>query len=176
MLSTCLSPLSRVVLPSLILGVFLTPKLEAQTKYGELASRVTGMLEEEHFYRQAFDDKMSKRVLTTYLEMLDYSRIYFTSEDIESFNEKYLTTIDDEVRKEGIPAATEIYSIYEERVRDRVNFAKSLAKPDTFTYDSDRSIMITRKDAEWAPSIPGELKSYWVFTGVRPDSVSELKR
>ncbi len=152
MLSTCLSPLSRVVLPSLILGVFLTPKLEAQTKYGELASRVTGMLEEEHFYRQAFDDKMSKRVLTTYLEMLDYSRIYFTSEDIESFNEKYLTTIDDEVRKEGIPAATEIYSIYEERVRDRVNFAKSLAKPDTFTYDSDRSIMITRKDAEWAPA------------------------
>ena len=110
------------------------------------------MLEEEHFYRQAFDDKMSKRVLTTYLEMLDYSRIYFTSEDIESFNEKYLTTIDDEVRKEGIPAATEIYSIYEERVRDRVNFAKSLAKPDTFTYDSDRSIMITRKDAEWAPA------------------------
>ncbi|MGB0154200.1 MAG: carboxy terminal-processing peptidase [Verrucomicrobiales bacterium] len=152
MLSTCLSPLSRVILPSLILGVFLAPKLKAQTKYGELAARVTGMLEDEHFYRQAFDDKMSKRVLTTYLEMLDYSRIYFTSEDIESFNEKYLTTIDDEVRKEGIPAATEIYSIYEERVRDRVNFAKSLAKPDTFTYDSDRSIMITRKDAEWAPA------------------------
>ena len=150
MLSTCLSPLSRVVLPSLILVVFLAPKLGAQTKYGELASRVTGMLEEEHFYRQDFDDKMSKRVLTTYLEMLDYSRIYFTSEDIESFNEKYLTTIDNEVRKEGIPAATEIYSIYEERVRDRVNFVKSLAKPDTFTYDSDRSIMITRKDAEWA--------------------------
>ena len=152
MLSTCLSPLSRVVLPSLILGVFLAPKLEAQTKYGELAARVTGMLEDEHFYRQAFDDEMSKRVLTTYLEMLDYSRIYFTSEDIESFNEKYLTTIDDEVRKESIPAATEIYSIYEERVRDRVNFAKSLAKPDTFAYDSDRSIMITRKDAEWAPA------------------------
>lgn len=152
MLSTCLSPLSRVILPSLILGVFLAPKLKAQTKYGELAARVTGMLEDEHFYRQAFDDKMSKRVLTTYLEMLDYSRIYFTSEDIESFNEKYLTTIDDEVRKEGIPAATEIYSIYEERVRDRVNFAKSLAKPDTFAYDSDRSIMITRKDAEWAPA------------------------
>lgn len=152
MLSTCLSPLSRVILPSLILGVFLAPKLKAQTKYGELAARVTGMLEDEHFYRQAFDDKMSKRVLTTYLEMLDYSRIYFTSEDIESFNEKYLTTIDDEVRKEGIPAATEIYSIYEERVRDRVNFAKSLAKPDTFAYDSDRNIMITRKDAEWAPA------------------------
>ncbi len=150
MLSTCLSPLSRVVLPALILGVVLAPKLEAQTKYGELAARVTGMLEDEHFYRQAFDNKMSERVLTTYLEMLDYSRIYFTSEDIESFNEKYLTTIDDEVRKDGIPAATEIYSIYEERVRDRVNFAKSLAKADTFTYDSDRSIMITRKDAEWA--------------------------
>jgi len=150
MLSNCLPSLSRFVLPALILGFFLSPNLQAQTKYGELAARVTDMLEDEHFYRQAFDDKMSKRVLTTYLEMLDFSRIYFTAEDIESFNEKYLLTIDDEVRKDGIPAATEIYSIYEERVRDRVEFAKSLAKPDTFTYDSDRSIMITRKEADWA--------------------------
>ncbi len=147
---TSLLPLSRLFFPILALGLLFTPFLKAQTKYGELAASVTGMLEEEHFFRQTFDDKMSDRVLTTYLEMLDYSRIYFTAEDIASFKNKYLTTIDDDIRKDDVPAATSIYSIYEDRVRDRVKFAKSLAKPDIFTYDSDRTIMISRKEAEWA--------------------------
>lgn len=155
-----LLPLSRFFFPILAFGLLFSPSLEAQTKYGELAASVTGMLEEEHFYRQAFDDKMSDRVLTTYLEILDYSRIYFTAEDIASFKNKFLTTIDDEVRKDDIPAATSIYSIYEDRVRDRVNYAKSLAKPDTFAYDSDRTIMISRKDAEWA-SIGEDHNQLW---------------
>ena len=157
---TSLLPLSRFFFPILALGLLFSPSLGAQTKYGELAASVTGMLEEEHFYRQAFDDKMSDRVLTTYLEMLDYSRIYFTAEDIASFKNKFLTTIDDEVRKNDIPAATSIYSIYEDRVRDRVNYAKSLAKPETFAYDSDRTIMISRKDAEWA-SIGEDHNQLW---------------
>lgn len=121
-----------------------------ETQYGDLALRVVTMLEDEHFLREPFNDKMSERTLTSYLEMLDYSRIYFTKEDVDSFREKFLTTIDDHVRKGGIPAAFEIYSVYEERVRDRVEMAKRLAAPGNFTYDSDRNIEISRKNSEWA--------------------------
>ncbi len=134
----------------LVLGFFLSPSLKAETQYGDLAGRVTNMLEEEHFLRQPFDNKMSKRVLESYLELLDYSRIYFTKEDIQNFREKHELTIDDNVKKEGIPAAFDIFSVYEERVRDRVEFALERAKPETFDYDSDRSVKITRKDADWA--------------------------
>lgn len=122
----------------------------AETQYGDLARRVTGMLEEEHFLRQPFNDKMSARVLESYLEILDYSRIYFTKEDIEGFRRDYELMIDDYVRNESIPAAFEIYAIYEKRLQDRVEMAKSLAKPDTFAYDSDRFVEISRKDVEWA--------------------------
>ncbi|MEM9281893.1 MAG: carboxy terminal-processing peptidase [Verrucomicrobiota bacterium] len=128
----------------------LAPPISAETQYGDLAARVTGMLEEEHFLRQPFDNRMSKRALDSYLEMLDFNRIYFTSEDVEGFRAKHEETIDDALRRDGIPAAYDIYSVYEERVLDRVQFATKIAKPDSFTYDSDRSFEISRKESAWA--------------------------
>ncbi|MEM7601591.1 MAG: hypothetical protein AAF357_09270, partial [Verrucomicrobiota bacterium] len=124
----------------------------AETQYGDLANKVVQMLEEEHFLQESFNDKMSQRVLEGYLEMLDFSRIYFTKEDIDGFKARHEATIDDQVRNEGIPAAYEIYKVYQERVASRVEMAKSLAKPDIFTYDSDRTFQLSRKDAEWAPA------------------------
>jgi len=108
------------------------------------------MLEEEHFLREPFNDKMSERTLNSYLEILDYSRIYFTKEDIDGFTTKFQLRIDDQVRNGGVPAAFEIFSVYEERVRDRVEMAKKLAVPKTFTYDSDRTVEMSRKDSTWA--------------------------
>lgn len=148
------SSLSRtfLFLLGLVLTLASTHRSEAETQYGDLALRVTTMLEKEHFLREPFNDKMSKRVLDTYLEMLDFSRVYFTKEDIERFRKQYETKIDDQVREEGIPAAYDIYSVYQERVASRVKMAKDLAKPNTFTYDSDRTIQISRKESEWAPA------------------------
>ncbi|MDH4408206.1 MAG: carboxy terminal-processing peptidase [Verrucomicrobiales bacterium] len=142
------------LLPTLValLATTASPSLLAQeeTQYGDLGLRVVGMLEEEHFLREPFNDKMSERSLDAYFEALDYSRIYFTKEDVDGFYAKYRTQIDDQVRAGGIPAAFEIFAVYEERVRVRVEMAKKLAVPNTFTYDSDRTVEISRKDSEWA--------------------------
>lgn len=151
-----MSPAKFLQTPFLVLLLALTagypPPAMAQdeTQYGDLAQRVVGMLEEEHFLREPLNDKMSERVLKAYLEVLDYSRIYFTKEDVDGFTAKYELSIDDQVRNGGIPAAFEIFAVYEERVRDRVEMAKRLAVPNTFTYDSDRTIEISRKDSAWA--------------------------
>ena len=95
----------------------LAPFSQAQTQHGDLALRVTGMLEDEHFLKEPFNNDMSKKVLDTYLNMLDFSKIYFTKEDVEGFRAKHEQTIDDNVRNEAIPAAYEIYAIYQERIR-----------------------------------------------------------
>jgi len=141
------------LLPLFILVLFTAhlPSASAQneTQYGDLAQRVVAMLEEEHFLREPFNDKMSERTLNAYLEVLDYSRIYFTKEDVDGFTTKFQLQIDDQVRNGGIPAAFEIFSVYEERVRSRVELAKTLAVPDTFTYDSDRTVEISRKNSPW---------------------------
>ena len=129
-----------------------TSILRAETQYGDLAYKVVQMLEEEHFLQEPFNDKMSARVLEGYLEMLDFSRIYFTKEDVDGFRARHETTIDDQVRNESIPAAYEIYKVYQERIASRVTMAQKLAKPETFTYDSDRTVQISRKDLDWAPA------------------------
>lgn len=134
----------------ILLQPALAPAQEDVGKYGDLALRVVGMLEEEHFLRAPFNDEMSERSLKAYLESLDYSRIYFTKEDIDGFNAKYLHAIDDQVRGGAIPAAFEIFAVYKERIRNRVEFAKGLAVPDTFRYDSDRVVEISRKNSPWA--------------------------
>ncbi|HRQ89883.1 MAG TPA: carboxy terminal-processing peptidase, partial [Bacteroidia bacterium] len=144
--------LPKALLAFAVLTSTLLPALRSQdeTQYGDLAQRVVRMLEDEHFLREPFNDKMSERTLVAYLEALDYSRIYFTKEDVDGFRAKFLTTIDDQIRNGGIPAAFEIFAVYLERIREGVEMAKALAVPNTFTYDSDRTVQISRKDAEWA--------------------------
>ena len=150
-LPTIFRPFRRALLPLLAILVTIAPNSsKAQTQHGDIALRVVNMLEEEHYLREPFNDKMSKRTLESYLEMLDYSRIYFTKEDVDKFYKEHGTFIDDHVRNEGIPAAYDIYGIYKERVRNRVEMAKKLAKEGEFTYDSDRTIDISRKEEEWA--------------------------
>jgi carboxyl-terminal processing protease len=147
-----MSPAKILPLLTLVFFTALSSPAIAQneTQYGDLAQRVVAMLEEEHFLREPFNDKMSERTLNAYLEVLDYSRIYFTKEDIDGFTTKFQLQIDDQVRNGGVPAAFEIFSVYEERVRSRVELAKKLAVPNTFTYDSDRTVEISRKDSPWS--------------------------
>lgn len=123
---------------------------QSETQYGDLALRIVTMLEDEHFLRQAFDDEMSERTLNGYLESLDFSRVYFNKEDVDGFRSKYLHQIDDQVKKGGIPAAFDIFSVYLERVQNRVELAKKLTIPSTFNYDSNRTFEISRKKSEWA--------------------------
>ncbi|MEM7697842.1 MAG: carboxy terminal-processing peptidase [Verrucomicrobiota bacterium] len=141
-----------ILIALLTIGCFASSCLRAEANYGELAERVSEMLEEEHFLRQDFDDSMSERTLDSYIEMLDFSRVYFTAEDIEKFRAAHLTTIDDQIAQDAIPAAFEIYKVYEERVQDRIAFIETLIQPGVFTYDGDGSVQRSRKDAEWASS------------------------
>ncbi len=131
-------------------AALLAPKAEAQTDYGEIALRVAELLEDEHYLRQPFDDSMSERLLDIYIEYLDYSRVYFTQEDVDRFYNEYRTTLDDAIRNRDIGAAYDIYGVYKERVRSRVALMKDLlAKKDEFHFDSDREVEITRKDSPW---------------------------
>ncbi len=125
-------------------------RAQAQTDYGEIALRVSELLEDEHYLRQPFDDSMSERLLDIYIEYLDYSRVYFTQEDVDRFYNEYRTTLDDAIRNRDINAAYDIYGVYKERVRSRVALMKELlAKNDEFHFDSDRQVQISRKDSPW---------------------------
>ena len=127
----------------------LIPSAQAETNFGQVAMHVAYMLQNHHYSKQDFDDKVSGEMLHNYLNMLDFKHIFFTEQDVASFKDKYETTLDDHVLMRNISPAIEIYDVYKERVKDRVNFLKKALDANKFTFDSKRTIEIKRDKSPW---------------------------
>ncbi len=140
------------LLPLLALSFCLAaaPLSRAQSDVGEIAQRVTNILSEEHYLQKRFDDEMSERTLESYLDYLDYSKVYFTKGDVDRFNSQYRHTLDDDIMVQNLSAAYDIYDVYLKRVRSRIDKIKTLLANHEFTFESEGQIQISRKDAEWA--------------------------
>lgn len=127
----------------------LIPSAQAETNFGQVAMHVAYMLQNHHYSKQDFDDKVSGTMLHNYLNMLDFKHIFFTEQDVAGFKDKYDTTLDDHVLMRNISPAIEIYDIYKERVKNRVAFIKKALENEKFTFDSKRTIEIKRDKAPW---------------------------
>jgi len=126
-----------------------TPPAHAETNFGQVAMHVAYMLQNHHYSKQDFDDKVSSTMLENYLNMLDFKHIFFTEKDVTDFKDKYDTTLDDHVLMRNISPALEIYDIYKARVKERVDFLKKTLESKEFTFDSNRKIEIKRDKVPW---------------------------
>lgn len=139
----------------------LIPAAKAETNFGQVAMHVAYMLQNHHYSKQDFDDKVSGVMLHNYLNMLDFKHIFFTEQDVAGFKDKYETTLDDHVLMRNISPAIEIYDIYKERVKERVDFLKKALESNKFTFDSKRTIEIKRDKAPW-PKDKAEQDKLWL--------------
>lgn len=137
---------STAVLGSLLLA---GPKVRAETNYGQVAMHVAYMLQNHHYSRKEFDDEISKRLLDSYLNFLDFSHIYLTQEDVDKFKTDYATSLDEHILTRNISPALDIYYKYEERVKQRVAYAKKVLETKKFAFDSNRSLEVKREKAPW---------------------------
>jgi carboxyl-terminal processing protease len=121
----------------------------ADMNYGQVAMHVAYMLQNHHYSHRDFDDEMSKTMLGNFLDMLDFRHQYFTQDDVDGFREKYDTTLDDHLLMRNISPAIEIYDVYKQRVKERVEFVKATLKSKKFTFDSKRTIDLKRDKMPW---------------------------
>ena len=87
---------------------------------GQVALAVARWLEQAHYTRAKVDDEMSAKLLKTYLESLDYNRLYFTQQDVEEFQAKYGANLDAAIFRGDLSPAREIFARFKQRVEDRV--------------------------------------------------------
>jgi carboxyl-terminal processing protease len=121
-----------------------------QADFNEVGRQMAIMLQNSHFAKLPFDEELSRRFLSDYLKDLDFQRLYFTQDDIQGFNEKYCSQLHTLLLNgKSIPAATEIYRIFQKRVEDRVALTEKLLSETTFDFSSKESVMLSRKDAPW---------------------------
>ena len=126
---------------------------------GQVGLAVARWLEQAHYSRKKLDDEMSAKLLKTYLESLDYNRLYFTQKDVDEFQAKYETTLDDAIFRGDLSPAREIFARFKQRVEDRVASNKKLAKKH-FDFTGNHAVELNRQKAPW-PKDQAEADNLW---------------
>src|SRR5216117_756873 len=134
------------------------PPAVATTKE-TIAVSVGNLLQEGHYTRQKLNEELSKKFLQTYLELLDYSHLFFTQQDVDALNAKYGNSMGNDVLLGNLKAAYEIYDLYTKRVDERVAKVKELLK-QPIDFKSDTTIELSRQKSAW-PKDEAEADQLW---------------
>src|SRR5881296_834309 len=139
-------------------AVTAAPPVVAASKE-TIAMSVGRLLEEGHYTRQKLNEEVSKKFLQSYLELLDFSHLFFTQQDIDTLNAKYGNSIAGDVLLGTLKPAYEIYALYTKRVDGRVaKIKESLKQPADFK--TDGTIDFRREKSAW-PKNMAEADDLW---------------
>lgn len=143
----------------LLAFAFTGQSIHAKSDAEQVAVSVGRLLEEGHYTHQPLNDEVSRKFLRSYLELLDFSHLFFTQQDIDALTAKYATSLDDDVLLGNLKPAYEIYDLYTKRVDARVAKIKAQLKekPD---FKTDQTIDLSRQKAPW-PKDEAEADEIW---------------
>jgi carboxyl-terminal processing protease len=125
----------------------------------QVAITVAKLLEQAHFTRQKLDSSMSRKVLDTYLESLDYTKLFFTQEDIDKIHQKYDGTLDQDLIVGNVQPARDIYATFKERVESRAGKIRKLVN-ENFSFKSTRTVALDRRKEPW-PANDQDADNLW---------------
>src|SRR6058998_2655099 len=148
-----------LALCAIILAAAIAGPPAVATSKETIAMSVGRLLEEGHYTRQKLNEEISKKFLQTYLELLDYSHLFFTQKDVDELNAKYGNSIAGDVLLGTLKPAYEIYDLYAKRVDDRVANIKELLK-QSLDFKTDANIELSRQKSPW-PKDDAEADQLW---------------
>src|SRR5438270_3122630 len=117
------------------------------------------LLEEGHYTRQKLNEEVSKKFLQTYLEMLDFSHLFFTQEDVDAVTAKYGNSMAGDILLGTMKPAYEIYALYTKRVDERVGKIKEQLK-QPIDFKSNATVELSRQKSPW-PKNEAEADQLW---------------
>lgn len=130
---------------------------------GPIAYVTARALEQGHYRQHPFDDGYSEKFLQLYLEALDPQRLYFTKTDLAEFAQ-YRDTLDNLTLRRRFAADTtpayRIFNRFLERLDQRVAYVQELLQNEQFSFDTDESVTVNRKDEPY-PTDLDEARKLW---------------
>ena len=127
-----------------------------QTQAAVWASRVLGKL---HYKAVPLDDAMSEKIFDRYFKSLDSEKLFFTQADVDQYA-IVRTRLDDAINGENLSVPFAIFNLYQQRLNERIAYARELVKTSKFEFNSDESYQYDREKAEWTKS-EAEVKDLW---------------
>ena len=150
--------LSFMALPLMATTSMDDDGLRPDPRHESVGELVTEFIQKSHYSHISVDDELSSRVMDRYIESLDSNRMYLLESDIEFF-ESYRYQLDDIVRSKPLDPVFEMFSVYQTRVRERLDYALSQleSEPD-FTVAEE--YQFDRSEEPWAKT-EAELDEIW---------------
>jgi len=119
---------------------------------------ITNFLQRYHYRKFDLDDAFSEKIHSHFIESLDPGKNYFLANDIQNF-EQYRYLLDDFLLNAYLRAPYSFFTLYQQRVNERVNHALSLLETD-FDFSKDEVFLIDRETASW-PNSQLEQNDIW---------------
>ncbi|MGO4197706.1 carboxy terminal-processing peptidase [Rhizobium sp. YAF28] len=157
-------------IPYLFLAAFLAV---AQSAYAEVASppvlaplkqqaqaaQLSAQLLTRYSYRPiALDDALSARIMDQFIKSLDPDHVLFLQADIDRFMSDR-SEIDDAIEQKDLKIPFAIFNAYEQRIVDRMNYARNLLKQD-FDFSVQENYSVLRDKEPW-PQSEAESNELW---------------
>lgn len=134
------------------------PPLKPAVQEAKAAHLAAELLSRYHYKAVPLDDALSSKVFDQYLKALDPEKVYFLQADVDRLTAER-TRLDDAILTEDLRAPFEFFNLYERRAVERLTYARSLLRKG-FSFDSDETLMIDRKDQAW-PATEAEALDLW---------------
>ncbi len=141
-----------------LLLVFSAPA-DGRDSLNRVSAAVARLLEETHYSRQVLDDAMSARVLELLLDNIDYNRLFLLQSDIDEFEKKFKSSLDEMLLGGDLSAAHAVYERYLERLRASISAMPELLADPNLVNPSEK-VEIRRNKSPW-PKNAVEQKDIW---------------
>jgi carboxyl-terminal processing protease len=126
----------------------------------EVESTVGQILERDHYTQRKLDSDMAKEILETYLERLDYDKLFFTQEDIDLIRNEYRSGLGDDILLGNLTSAKAIFAIFKQRVDQRIPKINELLSRH-YNFSSNRTVIVNRTKEPW-PADASEADRIWI--------------
>lgn len=120
--------------------------------------RITDFLGRYHYRKVDLNDQFSSTIYERFLETLDPTKSYFLASDIKHLDQ-YRYALDDALRSNNLVAPFSFFSIYRDRIKERIDYALQLIEND-FDFDRDEAFLVDRENANW-PETVEEQNDLW---------------
>ncbi len=127
----------------------------------DTAIELVEQLQDRHYSKLNYDDKLSSEHLDNYIDSLDGSKMFFLASDIAEF-EPYRTVMDDQLREGKLDAGYAIFNRFHERLQQRLtNLIETLPQAvAAMDFNQDESISLDLEHRQWAKD-QAELDDRW---------------
>lgn len=134
------------------------PLLAPLPQYLQTAALTAQILTRSHYKAMPLDDALSEKIFDRYVKELDPEKLFFVQADIDQFASAR-SKLDDAILSEKLDIPYAIFNLYERRIVEHLNYARSLLKKG-FNFDRHESYRYERNKESWAKS-EDELRDVW---------------